>query len=265
MTHRAPLVLLALLTGCAPTTQGPAAPPDPPSGPTEQILCATAAWDVGDTRPVSLELGLDLATGEAALRLDRAHEYGESDPFAFAPEAWTAEAEWSTADGLSIVMEGLSVQATRSEDLSGELWLGTLASGDHGSHDVVCWADTFVGDHTYDPTSGVCRDGDGAPGQDALPVAYVRASGDGHCGTFAGLSLNEDFLGYPILRGLDLRGAELDGATLFFAHIADARWEGADLTGFEFGYATLTGTLDTHTIWPSESCAVEDGALACTR
>ena len=79
------------------------------------------------------------------------------------------------------------------------------------------------------------------------------------------MSLNEGFLGYPVLQGTDLRGADLAGAGLFFAHIFDGRFEGANLIGLEFGYALITGTSDAHTAWPAENCTVEDGVLNCAR
>ncbi len=252
------------LAACTPATQNDE--PTPVSTESSAIRCATSAWDMGDTRPVALDLSVDLASLEASLTYDRAHEYGNDDPFEFERRAWTSTVTLEAgASGLIVEDDELSITAGPG-GLGEGLWTGTLASDTYGSHAVVCWEDTFAPRHSYDPSSGDCVDANGDVGFDALPVAYVRASGDGQCGTFEGLSLNEDFLGYPILRGTDLRGARLAGATLFFASILDGRFEGADLTDFEFGYAEITGTTDAHTVvWPNDSCTVEGDAMRCWR
>ena len=70
--------------------------------------------------------------------------------------------------------------------------------------------------------------------------------------------------GFSEAAHIDLRGAVLDTATLYFAHIVDSQWEGADLTGFGFGYATLSGSMDEHTVWPEGPCSVDGSTLACS-
>ncbi|MCO4770225.1 MAG: pentapeptide repeat-containing protein [Deltaproteobacteria bacterium] len=258
---------LALLSGCVPTA-GPGSDGDPetpaPQGDQDLLHCTTQAWDVGDTRPVALDLSIDRLTGTAAVVYDRAHAYDQEDPFEFASREWTALAELAAADGeLTVSLEGITLSATERAALGTGLWTGSLESEEFGVRDAVCWEDTFAGPHRYDADTGDCVDADGASGLDELPVAYVRASKDGQCGTFPGLSLNEDFLGYPILRGTDLRGADLSEATLFFAHIEDGDFRGANLEGFQFGYATLSGTTDAYTVWPEGPCAVQGDALDC--
>jgi len=262
---RAPffLFITAALSACTPTSEG-GDPPPVAETQTAAVHCATEAWDDGDTRPVAVELTVDLATGDAALGFDRAHEYGSDDPFEFEGRTWSTSVVIDAGADLAIDGDDLTVVAA-STDLGAGLWTGTLTSDTYGTRSVVCWEDTFVAPHSYDPQTGDCLDADGNAGFDALPVPYVRASGDGQCGTFEGLSLNEDFLGYPILRGTDLRGARLAGATLFFASIHDGRFEGADMTGFEFGYAEITASADAHTVWPSDNCSVDGDAMECFR
>ncbi len=270
-THSRSLLLLGATCaalGCTPGTSTPSFGGDyvPPVGDVGTLHCATAAWDAGDLRPVSLELTVDLIGASAALTYDRAHVYEEDDWTDFASRAWDAAVTLGAEDEtLSFAAWEVTVLAERLSEFAGDLWTGSLSSEEFGEHDVVCWRDDFVADFTYDPESGDCLNTKGSVGLNSLPMAYVRASGDGQCGSFEGLILNEGFTVDPVLQGTDLRGADLAGAGLVFAHIFDGRFEGANLIGFEFGYALITGTSDAYTTWPAENCTVDDGALSCAR
>jgi hypothetical protein len=212
---------------------------------------------------VAFTVLVDLGDGSSELWMDRAHDYVEPDSSEFEPTFWSGEASWSLDGDLTLSASDITVEASIT-DLGANLWAGSLVSPDHGTLDAVCWSEGFQPQHHYDASLGTCVDDSGVAGVDLLPVPYVRVSGDGQCGFFPGLSLNEDFFDYPVLRNIVLRGAVLDTANLYFAHIVDSQWEGADLTGFGFGYATLSGTVDEHTVWPEGPCSIDGSTMACS-
>lgn len=269
MNTRSSLALLVTLAaGCAPeaATQNPGNTGNPAVTDGDVVHCTTAAYLTDDvTIPVAWTLTADLGAGLATATHDRAHEISD-DPFDFEPTNLESAVEGELGESLSLSLDaGLTITGTRSAAFASHLWTGTLTTEDT-EVDAVCWRDGFAGDFAYEPSMGDCFDADGASGRDTLPVPYVRATGDAQCATFPeGTSLNEDFLGYPVLRGLDLRGAELAGSTLFFADVFEARLEGTDLTGFEFGYARVEGTTDAHTIWPQDLCEQDGDELMCIR
>lgn len=131
--------------------------------------------------------------------------------------------------------------------------------------EVTCWTDDLPVPARYE--DGACVDESGAPARNELPFAYVQRTGFGQCTTLAG-ELNGDAFGYPVFAGLDLRGADLREAKLHFAAIVDARFEGADLSSFEFGYATVSGSVDEHSTVPDATfcdAATDGDRYECTR
>lgn len=114
-----------------------------------------------------------------------------------------------------------------------------------------CWQEEQYLPARYDADSGKCLTKDGVEAMNDVPFLFVRGTGWGQCTELAG-QLNEEAFGYPSFVGLDLRGAVLDGAALHFANILDARLEGADLANFSFGYATVSGSIDEHTVVPAD-------------
>jgi hypothetical protein len=143
------------------------------------------------------------------------------------------------------------------------LWRGRMSGetqfGD-GVVDVTCWTPQLVVEATYDEELGRCVDRAGELARNDLPFEYVYGTGFGQCTTLSG-QLNGEAFGYPVFTDLDLRGANLSEAKLHFAAIVGARFEGADLRTFEFGYATVSGAVDKHTIIPEDTfCeAASDG------
>jgi len=269
MTRTLALSML-LLSGCstlAPAGGGP--PPDPrvSAGDPEVLRCTTAAFEGDDFAPVALRIREDFNGPNAyfsPMTLGAAHP--DQDGVVAAPtDSWDEQSYITLADGLlTFEGESLSLQASRHPDFTERMFVGTLTYGELGTHDVTCWFEDFVSDFTYVEGEG-CFDAAGTPGHNPLPIPYLRDTLDAHCASFAGQMINEDFLGYPTFVGMDLRGAVLDSAELFFAHILESSWEGADLTGFEFGYAFLSGTVDASTVILAENCGVQDDWLDCMR
>ena len=265
------IALVSLLSGC--TASGPADPVPTPqerpsTGDADLLRCSTVAFEGEDWWPVALRISFDLQ-GENAYFVDMT--LGDSHPnqegvLAEPTAAWSEQA-YLTMQGDDLVLDGadLWVDVTRMSEFTAPMYTGTLEHTEHGEHAVACWFDDFAGDFRYALENEVCVDADGLWGWNPYPVSYTRDTLDAHCGTFEGQMLNEDYLGYPSFVGMDLRGAQLQGASLFFANILDSSWEGADLTGFEFGYARLSGTVDERTVWPEESCELAADQITCMR
>lgn len=157
----------------------------------------------------------------------------------------------------------------------GAFFHGTLARGGSASS-LVCWdAFEIFGSAwadlpsplvaTFDWATGACRDVDGDPALNALPLEFVRETGYGECADLRGVLLNEGDLGGPDLFGWNLVGADLTGAQLYFAQLTAATLHGADLSGLVYGYAHLEGTVDENTRLPEEGlCETSDGTWGGT-
>ncbi len=133
------------------------------------------------------------------------------------------------------------------------LFTGTMG-GESELHDgsipITCWSNVLKLPARYVESSGKCGGPDGEPARNNIPFIYSVHKGFGQCATFEG-QLNGDAFGYPSFVGLDLKGADLSGAALNFAHLIDADLRGAKLGTFSFGYATVRGQVDEHTIFPN--------------
>jgi hypothetical protein len=130
------------------------------------------------------------------------------------------------------------------------------------SRPVTCWdpAELFSSPllSRYDRAKGRCLDAAGQPRLNRLPIELVRETGFGECADLSGLALNGDDFGYPFLGWWSLQGARLDGAMLHFAELSGASLAGADLRGMEFGYASISGSVDEHTRVPADGCAIAE-------
>lgn len=143
---------------------------------------------------------------------------------------WTFTGGWITLD--------------RHPDASG-LLAGAVALGGT-AHELVCWDEGVRPRYTYDASVGECLNRHGQPGLADWPIILVRETGYGECGRFAGISLEEGDLSYPVL-SWNLAGADLTGASTHFAILEDIDFAGADLRGWSMGYVTVTGTIDQYT------------------
>lgn len=265
------IALSALITGCTAnpgggTEPGSQTPPTdrPATGDGTLLRCTTAAFESDSFIPHALRLELDLDGDDAYfvdMTLGAAHP--DQQGVVAAPDAsWREQAYFNwTEVGFDISGGDIELTTNAWEGM----YLGTIEHTDHGSHEVTCWFDDFEATYRYDADSGLCLDADGDEGINTYPVAYLRDSLDGNCGMWWALNLNEDFLGYPTWVGMDLRGAQLGGASLYFANVLDASLEGTKFGGFEFGYAQVTGTIDEHTEWLEQNCTLDGSDLDCMR
>ncbi|MEZ4323112.1 MAG: pentapeptide repeat-containing protein [Myxococcota bacterium] len=244
--------------------------PQPVAAPSDSALRFTcASGPVTDEFPVRVWRGTldwEWTTGGGALHLvydGRNPEQDFLEP-AFLDAALDGPPSVYT-DRIEGSGTGVSLDLDRDAGLgSAGLRTGTLTV-DAVEVPLVCWTEDFVSPVQVDPLTGLCRGEAGEVGRISLPLPYVRETGFGQCVDFGTASLEEGDLTYPVWSGFDLRGADLSRASLFFAHIEEARFEGALLDGLEFGYATLTGSVDERTVVPSEGCSVEAGQLDCLR
>ena len=128
---------------------------------------------------------------------------------------------------------------------------------------VVCWdPGALAKKRTYDGAAGNCfsTDAMGTP----FTVASVRETKNGECGMPMHDDIDEGDGAEPILRGWNLRGATLSTG-LHFAHLVDADLRGADLSALDYGYATITGQIDSFTKLPAEGCTVAGDWATCER
>jgi hypothetical protein len=155
---------------------------------------------------------------------------------------------------------GLTIDVKRD----GVVWTGTLVDDQCDQHTelaLTCWSDEelfgspwggkpgILPAH-FDWTSETCLDANGRLALNKLPIEVVRETGNGECADLSGASLNDADTSMPNLDGWILTGAKLDAARLFLANLRGASLQGADLSNLQFGYASITGTVDDATKLP---------------
>jgi len=152
----------------------------------------------------------------------------------------------------------------RDDRAPGKMYTGVAYVNGCSAYEMTCWEPSIEPEFLYDEATGECTNDNGEVGSNPWPIHMVRETGDGECTRLEGVALNEDDYGYPDLEAWNLRGAVLDGAGMHFANLVDANLEGAKMTEFEFGYAEITGSIDTHTQFPLGPCDVGyTGDLYC--
>lgn len=274
--HRAMYLSFALVTaaaiqlaGCADPSEmdAPPEPPDLNDYATVPLYCSGSA--MADGEPFMRAWRIEVTPGgrchQLAMRLDLAGHFPDDSQRPVATIEETADAV-----GPVDVTEAQLSAGEVTLDITGisghpGLWSGTFTRAGE-AHPVSCWSSAWQPRYRYDAATGTCIDSDGEPGRNPIAVPVVRDSGIGHCADLSEHNLNEDDLSYPEWRGFDLRGADLNGAMLFFAFIYDSQLEGAQLTDLQYGYASVTGTMDSHTALPTEGGCTQDGdSIECTR
>jgi len=168
-------------------------------------------------------------------------------------------------DTLDFEADGVGFTLARLADVAGFVVGGTIDVGAFEPVGLWCWNPGLRSGFAYDADDGVCRDADGNEGTEPRPVQIVRETGDGQCADLRGVALDEFEYAYQAWSGFDLRGADLSGASLHFADIADSALEGANMDGLDYGYSQIRGTIDAHTTIPAEGCEVEYASIACFR
>lgn len=117
----------------------------------------------------------------------------------------------------------------------------------------------------YDAKSGVCVNAAGKPGLNVVAIKDIEKTGNGECADLNGVTIAKK-PDYQAFKKWNLRGANLNGATLSFTHLLDPDLSGAQMeSSFRISYAAVCGRIDRFTKFPSQSCEVEDGVkLACS-
>jgi hypothetical protein len=241
--------LFGVLTACATA-------PTPPDGEVPaRLTCATGAFatefPVTTIRGtlVATADGFDVAFDREMLRVGAPGE----------PPAESFVGVALAGDTLAITAGALT--ATLAPTPAG-LWTGDATVGDAATT-LTCWPDDHELPVTYE--DGRCERDDGEDTLLTAPVPYFRETGVGRCVDFGAVDLSEGEYGYPDWVGADLRGADLSAASMHFAYFTDARLEGAQLAGFDFGYVGITGAIDAHTTIPPDGCTVTDNTIDCLR
>lgn len=111
--------------------------------------------------------------------------------------------------------------------------------------------------------AGVCKNEAGDVGWNQTGVIALRETGFGECADLRGVFINENNLRYPVLQGLNLAGANLEGAQFFFALLEDADLRGTQMRTIEFGYAWLSGKIDAYSR-VTEECIVNETEWVCS-
>lgn len=253
-----------------------------PSGGGSVVTTSAEVRDLACVSEATLEYGwtwervwrasASIRSGAATVSL------GSSPQFRSHAGVWSSEGESFTLDmvarehntSLSLESEAYPPTSIRLER-DGSFFAGELERA--GSvWSVLCWdrlelfgsawaqRPSTLPAH-FDPALGACVDAEGAPAENDLPIAFVRETNFGECADLSDVALNDDDIAYPDL-ALNLRGANLDGATLYFANLS-ASLEGARMQKFQFGYAKITGRVDASTELPvSSSCSVVESPWA---
>ncbi len=195
------------------------------------------------------------------------------------PQFWSHGGVWTepratdvrdvqVTDGRIVQADGMGLDIALT--LDGDVLRGTLVDDQcyqRVETSLTCWNDLelfgspWAGvpgalDATFDWSTGTCVDGDGNPALNDVPIEVVRETGQGACADLRGEALNGADYSGPDLSGWNLVGARLDGARLFFAQLDYASLNGAKLADLEFGYATITGSIDANTELP-DACETQ--------
>lgn len=128
----------------------------------------------------------------------------------------------------------------------------------------------------YNPNTGKCENCSGDQGYNSLNYDEVRTTKNAECVDLSNIDLvylldtaaidNFHPFGYNILDGYNFKGARFDSATLFFNHIYNASFEGADLSKLQFGYAYVKGKIDSYTVLPlAGSCTTPADSCDCVQ
>ena len=122
--------------------------------------------------------------------------------------------------------------------------------------------------YRYDAASGTCRNGVGQVGYNLFDLAAVKGTKDAECFDLRGVELIEleadiEFsLGYNKLIDWNFRGANLNGAKLFFNLLVNADLRGTKFSQLEFGYASVAGKVDAFSEIPAR-CDRVGGTVRC--
>lgn len=126
----------------------------------------------------------------------------------------------------------------------------------------------------YNAGNGKCENCKGEQGYNVLNYNEVRSTKNAECVDLSGVELvylldtaaidNFQQFGYNIIDGYNFKGALFDSSTLFFNHIYNANFEGANLSTLQYGYAYVKGKIDGHTVLPlSGTCTTPADSCDC--
>lgn len=239
--------------------------PEVPDAPEPLLRCISAR--LPDTHmPVVLRLAVFAASAGHDLHAATGYQHMIQGPGPVEPDprSWNARGT-VTDDAWDLTWEGGGLALERAP--VGPVLSGTLDLAPHADLAIHCWAPGAAPPFAYDAATGRCLDGQGNPARGGAPLPFVSETSQGQCADLAGVALEDEDYYYPALAGWDLRGADLTGAQLHFADLVDAHLQGAILTGLDFGYARIGGTIDAFTVPPTAewggSCTVEGDRLDC--
>lgn len=239
------------------------APVEPEPG--VRLTCATAAFGTHAFAYV-IEFGI---YGAARLKSGPAHAYREwlespEDPVRGPIDEHETHYNGDIREDyidVSLPLFKLELEATHPGYFRGRTHLA-----DHGEEDIECWTPNFAPPFRYDGETGVCKNEGGDVGWNQTGVIALRETGFGECADLRGVSINEDALRYPVLQGMNLAGANLEGAEFYFALLEDADLRGTQMLTLGFGYAWLSGRIDAHSrVSDAEECIVNETEWSCFR
>lgn len=143
-------------------------------------------------------------------------------------------------------------------------FIGTLENLSLFELPISCWASDRKREFTYNPQTGDCQNEEGKIGFNSSDVFQVRQTKDGQCVDMTTWALNGEDYNYPNL-DWDVRGANLNGASIVFANMIGADFRGAKMEDFSYGYTTLQGPIDEFTQVPTDCSSPEPDSIDCTR
>ncbi len=292
-SFRSPLAFIILLAGCG----SPAPPKAVPSSGVDDPIAETNNATVVDDDPIDDPDPIDVPVDpEPPVTVECVSELvsGNGSYYALAAEVGPAEtlvtmayhlAATPTSDPEEEAIWGGAVNAeftprlfafeqdqnfldvTKSENDG--IYRGTMSGSTQfgGAVQVSCWPTALEHPARYDEATGNCLDALGNEARNDIPWMVAVRTGFGQCARFEGELTGEAF-DYPTFDFIDLRGADFNSAQLHFAYLQDVQLEGADLRQFDFGYATVSGTIDANTRLPElAECETAAGAttFSCTR
>jgi hypothetical protein len=233
------------------------------------LVCATTTYD-GGSNPLSLRIRVWPDTTSERFSLDwwvsPAYESisDEGSITIISSGQENLHGVWSQAEVKFVWTEG-TLQLTRSDAAQDYLYTGSMEFVTGSSVLASCWSEGFVADYFYDPSIGGCINTAGLEGNNLYPAEMLRETKNGECGKFLGIELNEGDYSYPVLATYNLKGAQLEGASLNTAKLVDTQLQGVDLSLFEFKESEISGVIDSYSIVPADDCEIIGDKVSCYR
>jgi len=142
------------------------------------------------------------------------------------------------------------------------------------SIDTILSIDTIILDQTfkYDSLLGICINDLNNVGYNNFILENIRGTKNAECYNFPTLHLillkkgfndTSNLFGYDTLNEWNFKGSNLDSTSLPFAFNYNADLKGTIFSGMTYGYAEMSGIIDSFTVYNPNKCTLNNDYILC--